>query len=73
MVPEVNLQGHDEGDKEIHHVYVDNYILAVVQEAARLLICRVADATLHGIHSISPPPCVLGHMWVARIPSPKRS
>jgi hypothetical protein len=60
MVPAENPAGHGEGSSEIH-VYVDDYILALVQDAARLLLRRVARATLHGIHSIFPPPGVSGH------------
>ena len=43
------------------HVYVDDYILAVVQNDDRTLVRRVSRATLHAIHSIFPPPALSGH------------
>ena len=36
-------------------VYVDDYVLGVVENDDRSLIRRVSRATLHAIHSISPP------------------
>jgi hypothetical protein len=43
-------------------VYVDDYVLGVVENADRTLIRRVSRATLHAIHSIFPPPEVSGHI-----------
>jgi hypothetical protein len=43
-------------------VYVDDYVLGLVQNDARSLIRRVSRATLHAIHSIFPPPEVSGHV-----------
>jgi hypothetical protein len=43
-------------------VYVDDYILAVVESDDRSLIRRVSRATLHAIHSIFPPPESSGHV-----------
>jgi hypothetical protein len=43
-------------------VYVDDYILGVVENEDRTLIRRVSRATLHAIHSIFPPPDVSGHV-----------
>jgi hypothetical protein len=43
-------------------VYVDDYILGVVESNDRSLIRRVSRATLHAIHSIFPPPEVSGHV-----------
>ena len=43
-------------------VYIDDYyVLEVVENDDRSLICRVSKATLHAIHSIFPPPEVSGH------------
>jgi hypothetical protein len=43
-------------------VYVDDYVLGVVENDDRTLIRRVSRATLHAIHSIFPPPEVSGHL-----------
>ena len=43
-------------------VYVDDYVLGVVENNDRTLIRRVSRATLHAIHSIFPPPAVSGHV-----------
>jgi hypothetical protein len=43
-------------------VYVDDYVLALVENEERTLIRRVSRATLHAIHSIFPPPEVSGHV-----------
>jgi hypothetical protein len=42
-------------------VFVDDYVLAVVENDDRTLLRRVSRATLHAIHSIFPPPEVSGH------------
>jgi hypothetical protein len=42
-------------------VYVDDYILAAVQNASGDLIQRVGRAALHTIHAIFPPPAISGH------------
>jgi hypothetical protein len=42
-------------------IYVDDYVLAVVENDDRSLIRGVSRATLHAIHSIFPPPEVSGH------------
>jgi hypothetical protein len=50
--------------EEIHRfvaVYVDDYILAAVENKERTLIKRMARATLLAIHSVFPPPEVTGH------------
>lgn len=49
---------------EIHRfvaVYVDDYILAAVENKDRTLVKRMARATLYAIHSVFPPPEVTGH------------
>jgi hypothetical protein len=62
MIPDPLPTGHGDGDNGTH-VYVDyDYVLAVVQDQAQLLLSRVARATLHGIHAIFPPPGVSGHL-----------
>jgi hypothetical protein len=43
------------------NVYVDDYILAVVEDAQRTLLRRIARATLYGVHSIFPPPEITKH------------
>jgi hypothetical protein len=43
-------------------VYVDDFILAVVENEERTLMRRVSRATLHAIHSIFPPPERSGHI-----------
>ena len=43
-------------------VYVDDYVLGVVENDDRTLIRRVSRATLHATHSIFPPPEVSGHI-----------
>jgi hypothetical protein len=43
-------------------VYVDDFILAVVENEDRSLIRRVSRAALHAIHSIFPPPERSGHV-----------
>jgi hypothetical protein len=43
-------------------VYVDDYVLGVVENDERSLIQRVSRATLHAIHSIFPPPEISGHV-----------
>jgi hypothetical protein len=42
-------------------VFVDDYVLAVVENDDRTLLRRVSRATLHAIHSMFPPPEVSGH------------
>jgi hypothetical protein len=42
-------------------VYVNDDIMAVVKNAAGTLLGRVACSTLHDIHSVFPPPDVMGH------------
>jgi hypothetical protein len=42
-------------------VYVDDYILGVIEDVDRTLIQRVSRAALYGIHSIFPPPRITGH------------
>jgi hypothetical protein len=61
MIPDPLPPGHGDGDSEVH-VYVDDYILAVVQDEDQVLLRRVARATLHGIHAIFPPPGESGHV-----------
>jgi hypothetical protein len=43
-------------------VYVNDFILALVENEDRTLIRRVSRATLHAIHSIFPPPEISGHL-----------
>ena len=43
-------------------VYVDDYVLGVLENDDRTLIRRVSRATLHAINSIFPPPEVSGHI-----------
>jgi hypothetical protein len=43
-------------------VYVDDYVLGVVENDERSLIRRVSRVTLHAIHSIFPPPEISGHV-----------
>jgi hypothetical protein len=43
-------------------VYVDDFVLALVESDDRTLTRRVSRATLHVIHSIFPPPEVSGHV-----------
>lgn len=43
-------------------VYVDDYILAAVQNASGDLLQRIGRAALHTIHAIFPPPESSGHM-----------
>jgi hypothetical protein len=57
-----------EGDETIDNegayvikVYVDDYILGVIEDINRTLVRRVARAALYGIHSIFPPPHITGH------------
>ncbi len=50
----------DEGASSIN-VYVDDYILAVVEDAARTLLRQITRATLYGVHSIFPPPEITNH------------
>jgi hypothetical protein len=50
----------DDGTSSIN-VYVDDYILAVVEDAARTLLRRITRATLYGVHSIFPPPEITNH------------
>jgi hypothetical protein len=42
-------------------VYVDDFIIALVENANRTLIQRVSRAALFGIHAIFPPPSISGH------------
>jgi hypothetical protein len=42
-------------------VYVDDYILAAVENKERTLIKQMARAMLFAIHSVFPPPEVTGH------------
>jgi hypothetical protein len=51
----------DKGASSIN-VYVDDYILAVVEDAARTLLRRITRATLYGVHSIFPPPEITNHI-----------
>jgi hypothetical protein len=51
-----------EGEERVFvKVFVDDYILALVENKQRTLLRRVARATLFGIHSIFPPPTMTGH------------
>ena len=43
-------------------VYVGDYVLGVVENDDRPLICRVSRATLHTIHSVFTPLEVSGHI-----------
>jgi hypothetical protein len=43
------------------NVYVEDYILAVVEDAAHTLLRRITRATLYGVHSIFPPPEITNH------------
>jgi hypothetical protein len=43
------------------YVYVDDYILAAIEDASGTLLGRVGRAALHGIHDVFPPPHVSGH------------
>jgi hypothetical protein len=43
-------------------VYVDDFVIGVVENEDRTLIQRVSRATLHAIHAIFPPPEVSGHV-----------
>jgi hypothetical protein len=43
-------------------VYVDDYVLGVVEKDERSLIQRVSRATLHAIHSTFPLPEISGHV-----------
>jgi hypothetical protein len=49
-----------DGD-HIIRVYVDDYILGVIENLERTLVRRIARAALYGIHSIFPPPQITGH------------
>jgi hypothetical protein len=42
-------------------VYVDGYILAVIEDKARTLLRRITQVTLYGVHSIFPPPEITNH------------
>jgi hypothetical protein len=42
-------------------VYVDDYILGVLEDRNLTLVKRVAGAALYGIHSVFPPPRITGH------------
>jgi hypothetical protein len=52
----------DAPDQTSVGVYVEDYVLGVVENDDRTLIRRVLRATLHAIHSIFPPPEVSGHI-----------
>jgi hypothetical protein len=41
-------------------VYVDDFILAAVEDTMGKLLQKTARATLHAIHSVFPPPAVTG-------------
>ena len=43
-------------------VYVDDYILAAVEDASGSLLTRIGRAALHTIHAIFPPPILSGHV-----------
>jgi hypothetical protein len=43
------------------YVYVDDYILAAIEDASGTLLGRIGRAALHGIHDVFPPPRVSGH------------
>jgi hypothetical protein len=47
-----------------HHqmsaVYVDDFLLAIVEDASGTLLQRTARATLHAIHSVFPTPAAMG-------------
>jgi hypothetical protein len=60
MIPVPATPGTGDGANSIH-VYVDDYVLAILQDAACTMLRRVARATLFGIHAIFPPPEVSGH------------
>jgi hypothetical protein len=43
------------------YVYVDDFILAAVEDSSGTRLANIARAALHGIHSIFPSPTVTGH------------
>jgi hypothetical protein len=50
-LPDPVPKGHGNGASKIH-IYVDDYVLAVVQDKAQLLFRQVAWTALHDIHWI---------------------
>jgi hypothetical protein len=63
MAPKDRLSTSPPGEKHMSiGVYVDDFVLALVESDDRTLIRRVSRATLHAIHSIFPPPEVSGHV-----------
>ena len=61
-----------EQDQRLIQVYVDDYIIAIIEDATRTLIQRISRATLYGIHAIFPP-LTSQDTRGARTPSPKRN
>jgi hypothetical protein len=49
-----------EGASSIN-VYVDDYLLAVIEDQARTLLRQIIRATLYGVHSIFPLPEITNH------------
>uniref|UniRef100_A0A7S4NFY9 Reverse transcriptase domain-containing protein n=1 Tax=Odontella aurita TaxID=265563 RepID=A0A7S4NFY9_9STRA len=62
MEPEIpaKLQKSDDGKWRSINVYIDDYCLAAVENATGTLLRRISRSALHTIHSIFPPPDVLG-------------
>ena len=44
------------------YVYVDDFVLAAVEDNQGSQLSTIARAALHGIHSIFPPPAITGHV-----------
>jgi hypothetical protein len=64
MVPAVPARRQSASSEELWHmtaVYVDDYILAAVENSSGSLLSRIGRAALHTIHAIFPPPDRSGH------------
>ncbi|KAI2500877.1 hypothetical protein MHU86_13597 [Fragilaria crotonensis] len=65
MTPAFPARRQDKNDKSVWQmtaVYVDDYILAAVEDASGTLLSRIGRAALHTIHAIFPPPDKSGHI-----------
>jgi hypothetical protein len=63
MVPDrpPKRQKTSETTWQMSGVFVDDFILAAVEDASGKLLLRTARAALHSIHGVFPPPAVSGH------------
>jgi hypothetical protein len=64
MMPQkpAKRQRRDSKEWQMSSVFVDDFIIAAVENQSGTLLRRTARAALHAIHGVFPPPAVSGHV-----------